>query len=111
MLKQSSPFFETICHQCGAMDEAKFTFAGPHIKQVCLHCGCYIKFFNKSSIPDSKDIKQKIWHIADGNIEVINKAKKQVEFLENLTGLNQKLMYWKLYLYLRVECNNQPQVK
>jgi hypothetical protein len=94
-------FFETGCRKCGAIDEARFTFAGPHIKQVCNACGFYVKFFDKAKIPDIKDLRLKIWHISDQNIDLINKCKKDMEFVEGMKGLDGKMMYWKLYLHIR----------
>lgn len=94
-------FFEHGCHKCGVVDEARFVFAGPHIKQVCNNCGFYVKFFDKAMIPDIKQIRLKIWFISGQNVELINKCKQEVEFIENLTGLGGKMMYWQLYLKVR----------
>jgi hypothetical protein len=94
-------FFQHTCHKCGLIDEARFVFAGPHIKQVCNGCGFYVKFFDKGMIPDVKDIKYKTWYISNLNIDLINSAKKQVEFMDVKGSLNQKMMYWKLYLKVR----------
>lgn len=60
-----------------------------------------MKFFNKALIPDVKEIKQKIWFMTDGVIEIINSAKTEVEFIDGLKGLDEKMMYWKLYLNIR----------
>jgi hypothetical protein len=78
-------FFEHSCFKCGIVDEYKFTYAGPHIKQVCNNCGAYVKFFDKNKIPDIKEIKLKIWHLTNQDLTVIS-------------FLNGKMMYWKLYL-------------
>lgn len=88
------------CPRCGVTDEAQFRFAGPHIKQVCNHCGSYVKFFNKSKIPDHQEIRLKIWSITQ-DLDTINKAKSNIGFVENLKGLHLKIMYWRLYLELR----------
>lgn len=80
------------------VDEARFTYAGPHIKQVCNGCGFYVKFFNVKLIPDIKDIRLKIWAISNQNIEI---CKKEVDFIDNLKELDGKMMYWKLYLQVR----------
>jgi hypothetical protein len=93
-------FFEHKCHKCGLIDEARFVHAGPHLKQICNGCGFYVKFIDKSEIPDHIEIKQKIWFIANQNLALIKKAKQEVEFIE-LTGLSRKLQYWKLYLKVR----------
>lgn len=95
------------CHHCGVVDEAKFTFAGPHIKQICNGCGKYVKFFNKSQIPDVREIKLKIWSITQ-DIDRISAAKQVSGFVDNLTGLDNKIVYWRLYLAVRKEaalCN------
>lgn len=98
----SKPFFETACYKCGCVDEAKFVFStNGAVKQVCLHCGAYIKFFNKSLVPTTHAIKEKIWYIAEMNLELINMAKKQCEFIDYKPGLAQQLQYWKLYLTIR----------
>lgn len=101
------PFFETQCHKCGIVDEAKFSYAGPHLKQICCECGAYIKFFDKKLIPDVQEIKLKIWAITGGDLERINEAKKKIEFVDNLTGLYQKIMYWRLYLHIRKQPKTQ----
>lgn len=99
-------FFETACHKCGCIDEARFTYAGPHIKQVCNACGFYVKFFDKAQIPDIKDIRLKIWHISNQNLSLIEECKKQTEFIDGLKGLDGKMMYWKLYLNVRHHITN-----
>lgn len=99
-MKQVKPFFETDCHKCGSVDEARFILGNTHVKQICNNCGCYVKFFNKSLIPDIPEIKMKIWAICD-NIDEINDAKSEIDFVDKLTGLYGKIMYWKLYLEMR----------
>lgn len=100
-MQPAKPFFETSCHKCGCIDEAKFVFSSNGaVKQVCNNCSAYIKFFDKSLVPNVIVIKQKIWYIVEGNIQEIQDAKKEVEFIE-VTGMAQRLQYWKLYLYLR----------
>lgn len=88
------------CHYCGLVDEAKFVYAGPHIKQICNGCGKYVKFFDKAKIPDAKETKLVIWSITQ-DLEKINQAKANCNFIENLTGLDLKIMYWWLYLSIR----------
>lgn len=100
-MKIIKPFIETSCHKCGSCNEAKFYISGPHLKQVCIDCGAYIKFFDKSLVPDVTEIKQKIFYMMDGDLNLIEKGKIDCEFIPNLTGLTNKLMYWKLYLQLR----------
>lgn len=104
-MQQAKPFFETGCHKCGCIDEAKFVFSSNMaVKQVCNGCGAYIKFFDKGLVPTHIAIKQKIWYIVEADVKIIDAAKKEVEFIE-LTGMQQRLMYWKLYLYIRSLCS------
>lgn len=107
---KTAPFFEHICHEsdCGLADEARFLHAGPHIKQVCNGCGAYVKFFPEHLIPDVEYIKQKIWNIVDADQSRIDAMKKDVEFIEGLSGKYAKLMYWNLYLNLRQEESMKP---
>lgn len=90
------------CHNCGLVDEAKFVYAGPHIKQICNGCGSYVKFFPASKIPDSRDVKLKIWSITR-DIRKIAYAKSVCGFVEDLSGTDKKIMYWRLYLAVRKE--------
>lgn len=105
-------FFSYDCPRCGGVDEAKFETAGPHVKQVCLHCGAYVKLFNKALIPSSAEIKIKIWQIAGENVNEIDKAKSLMGFIELPIdtscytsewprSLMERLQYWKLYLKIR----------
>jgi hypothetical protein len=88
------------CHYCGLVDEAKFVYAGPHVKQICNGCGKYIKFFDKAKIPDSKETKLAIWAITT-DIDSINESKNQIGFVDGLKGLDLKMIYWRLYLEVR----------
>lgn len=88
------------CHSCGSVDEAKFTYAGPHIKQVCNGCGRYVKFFSKNCIPDVMEIKFKIWYIVKDTAK-IELIKARIGFQDDLSGLDEKMMYWRLYLSVR----------
>src|SRR5690606_16985068 len=90
------------CPRCGVTDEAKFLFSGPHVKQVCNNCGSYVKFYNKSNIPDASEIKLKIWSITQ-DMGKIEQAKSKIGFVENLKGLYRNIMYWRLYLQIRKE--------
>lgn len=90
------------CPRCGVTDEAQFRFAGPHIKQVCNNCGSYVKFYNKSKLPDATEMKLKIWSITQ-SVETINKAKAKIGFVKNLKGIEKNIMYWRLYLHIRKE--------
>lgn len=93
------------CSYCGLTDEAKFTYAGPHIKQVCNGCNRYVKFFNKSLIPDVKEIKLKIWGITT-ELNAIDYCKGLIGFIDGLKGLDEKMIYWRLYLCVRKEVLN-----
>lgn len=100
-MKKVPYFLIQECHKCGLCDEPRLGYAGPHIKATCNNCGAYIKFINTSLIPDTKEIKLRIFDIVDKNIEQINSAKKEICFIENLKGVDGKIQYWRLYLYLR----------
>jgi hypothetical protein len=89
-----------VCSHCGATDEAKFIFSGPHLKQVCNSCNRYVKFFSKSAVPDITEVKLKIWSLTQGT-SFIDAAKEPCGFLEGATGLEGKVLYWRLYLKVR----------
>lgn len=105
-MQHAKPFFEHTCHKCGLIDEARFVFSSNMaVKQICNGCGFYVKFFDKALVPTVFDIKQKIWYIVEANLGIIKEAKREVEFIDNLTGMPQRLMYWKLYLNIRNLCS------
>lgn len=91
----------TECLHCGEVDEAKFVFSGPHIKQVCNRCGSYVKFISKALIPDATETRLRIWAIADHDLDLINNAKIECYFIEELRGVERNMMYWRLYLTVR----------
>jgi len=90
------------CHYCSVNDEARFTYSGPHIKQVCNNCGRYVKFFSPKLIPDIRVIKLQTWAIIPDK-EAIDVCKGSIGFTDQLTGTDEKLQYWKLYLEIRKE--------
>jgi hypothetical protein len=96
-------FFNYTCKKCKGEDEAKFCIAGPHVKQVCLHCGTYVKFIDKSLMPSVVDIKHAIWVWSGNDLEIINKAKEKTGFIEpeNNYTLSAKLTWWNVYLKVR----------
>lgn len=93
-------FIPHNCSACGKTEEAKFLFSGPHVKQVCGHCNAYVKFVSKSIIPDATEIRLKIWSITQ-DVPLIEAAKEQCGFVEGLSGLQNRIMYWRLYLSVR----------
>jgi len=93
-------FIPHNCVACGVTDEAKFLLSGPHVKQVCNHCGKYVKFVSKGFVPDHNETKLRIWAITQDTC-YIDAAKELMGFVENTTGVERKLMYWRLYLKLR----------
>lgn len=105
-------FFNHTCHRCGGVDEAKFETSGPHVKQVCLHCGAYVKFMPKQNIPSLPQIRLKIWQVANEDKSIIQSAKDKTGFRELPQdaecydkefprGLLESLMWWDIYLTVR----------
>jgi hypothetical protein len=88
------------CSYCGTTDEAKFIFSGPHLKQVCNGCNRYVKFYSKSAVPDTQEIKHKIWAITQ-DTAFIDAAKEESGFVISASGFDLKIMYWRLYLKVR----------
>lgn len=89
------------CHKCGGIDFVELRFAGPHIKAVCSHCNSYLKFVEKSLLPDVREIKMKIMVLANSDIELINKAKSELGiFYNGIIGLDAKIAYYRLYVLL-----------
>ena len=99
------PFFEHTCDKCGTFYEAKFVAANIHIKQVCVYCDAYVKFFEKRNMPSIEDIKKKIWALTGGNIDVINDYKFHTDFPKQDIEYRKdmQLEYYKLYLKIRLE--------
>lgn len=89
-----------VCHTCGVEDEAKFIFSGPHLKQVCNGCNRYVKFFSKSAVPDITEVRFKIWSLTQ-DTSFIDAAKEASGFVDGGTGLEGKILYWRLYLKIR----------
>jgi len=93
---------ECQCTRCGSTGDPILSYAGPHIKATCNDCGSYIKFIDKSIIPDIKIIKQRIMVVANGDIEKIKKAKDELGiFYDGISGMAGKFSYWSLYLKLK----------
>lgn len=90
------------CPDCDLVNESKFSYAGPHIKQTCSSCDRYVKFFPKHLIPDVKEIKLKIWAICP-DVEKLNELKKSIGYISDLKGVDAKLIEWKLYLRVKKE--------
>ncbi|WP_285011284.1 hypothetical protein [Pedobacter faecalis] len=94
------------CRTCGAVDEAKFVYAGPHIKQVCNACNKYVKFYGKGQMPDVREVKIRIWAITQDTAR-IESAKKEVGFVSDPVGPEAKMLYWRLYLKLREQSGKE----
>jgi hypothetical protein len=92
------------CHKCGVIGESNLSLAGPHIKQSCPSCGAYQKFYDKNLIPDAREIKILIFGAAKQNLAIINAIKQEINFVEGLKGLDQKLQYYKLYKAIINKC-------
>lgn len=97
------------CQSCGAVDEAKFIFSGPHIKQVCKGCNRYVKFYSKSAIPDVSEVRLKIWSITQ-DTSFIDAAKEASGFVSGVKGLDGKIYYWRLYLKVREMMEQEKQL-
>lgn len=93
-------FIPHNCSVCGQTEEAKFVFSGPHVKQLCGHCDVYVKFVSKSTIPDATETRLKIWAITQ-DVPLIDAAKEECKFVEGLSGLEKRMMYWRLYLAVK----------
>jgi len=42
---------EVICQRCGTTNEFYVVNSGPHVKAMCNHCNCYIKFILQEKEP------------------------------------------------------------
>lgn len=93
-------FIPHVCHVCGQTDEAKFVFSGPHVKQLCNSCGSYVKFVSKSVVPDATEIRFKIWSLTK-DVSLIDAAKEASGYVDNLKGLEKRMMSWRLYLKVK----------
>lgn len=93
-------FIPHNCISCGNTEEAKFVFSGPHVKQLCSVCDSYVKFVSKSTVPDATEVKLRIWAITT-DLQEISQAKSRCGFVEGLDGLQNRMMYWRLYLAIR----------
>ena len=51
-------------------------------------------------MPDVKEIRLKIWSITQ-DVAYIDAAKEGCSFVPDLSGMDGKMMYWRLYLKLR----------
>ena len=92
---------ECECAKCGAVGEAKLSFAGPHIKMSCNECGFYHKFISPIHIPDIQIIKQRIFAVANEDLGKIQIYKDELGiFYNGISGINAKIAYWELYLKL-----------
>lgn len=53
----------------------------------------------QTKLPDAKEIKLKIFAICLSDLHLIQQAKKEMGFIDGLTGVSAKMMYWN-YIYL-----------
>lgn len=94
-------FFPHTCPRCNVTDEARFTYAGPHIKQVCNGCGAYVKFFDKGLIPDVRAIREKIWFVSGKDLELVHKAMSAAEYIPGTGEITAKMQWWRVWLEVR----------
>lgn len=103
------PFIPSNCHRCGYAGESNLVMAGPHVKQTCGNCNAYIKFYDKTSIPDLREIKLAIMELAGGDISGIEGAKKEVRFFKEKSPVFEKVQYWKLLIHFIKKENDGKQ--
>jgi hypothetical protein len=86
------------CHKCDTKLPEKYSFAGPHIKEICSACGAYIRFAPKVCIPSFIESKQKIWAVTN-DVDLINNKKSEMGvFHKDLKGLYANVAYHNLYV-------------
>lgn len=104
----NTAFFPHSCHRCGQTDEARFAYAGPHVKQVCNACGAYVKFFPIGAIPDVLTIRGKIWYVSGQSRELIERAKVAAEYADQPDKLQAQMAWWRVWLEVRkiIAANN-----
>jgi hypothetical protein len=87
-----------MCHKCDSKLPHKYSYAGPHIKEVCGSCGAYFKFASKNTIPSFIESKQLIWAITT-DIKLINETKVEMGvFHKDLKGMYANVAYHNLYV-------------
>ena len=87
------------CTHCGAIDYVALQYAGPHIKALCAHCGKYIRFVDKSILPDPKELKMKIMVLAKSDINLIQEEKNKLAiFYNGISGMDAKIAYYRLFV-------------
>lgn len=87
-----------MCHKCDTKLPTKFSYSGPHIKEICGECNAYIKFANKVSVPPFQESKNRIWATTN-NLALIEEEKtKMGVFHKDLKGIHANISYHNLYV-------------
>lgn len=55
----------------------------------------------KHQIPDIRVIRQQIWKVSKQNLEAIELAKKETGYVDVSAPLEARLIWWRVYFYLR----------
>ncbi len=86
------------CTRCASDLPNRYTYAGPHIKEVCSNCGFYIRFAPKQTIPSMKESKQHIWCVTN-DLKLIEEIKtKMAVFHKDLKGMDANVAYHNLHV-------------
>ncbi|GEM_PF-3220249 len=88
---------QLTCQNCAVIDLPRLSYAGPHIKATCAHCGKYIQFLPKSKILDPKEVRQMIWAKTQ-DLKLIEEMKQKTQlFHENMSKEEQQIAYYRLF--------------
>lgn len=89
--------FAQTCPNCGHTRTPLLIQVAQVISVSCHECQAHIMYCTPQDLPDLEDIKMAIFQAAEGNLELIEKAKQSVQFMPSQYADFAQVKYVRLY--------------
>lgn len=89
--------FAHTCPSCGYTDTPALIQLSQVISVDCMECWGHIRFCTPQDLPDLQEIKVAIFQAANGDLELIERAKRSMEFKPSQYADFAQVKYIRLY--------------
>lgn len=90
--------FAHTCPHCGATTEPLLIQVAQVVNVCCFECELHIRYCNIADLPDLETIKSATWQASLCDIQLVNIAKKGIQFTPSQYKDFAQVKYWRLYL-------------
>ena len=90
--------FPQTCPHCGSVSEPLLIQVAQVVNVCCYECQQHIRYCTINDLPPLDDIKLAAYQVAECDLQIIDIAKKSLQFTPSNYNDFAQVKYWRLYV-------------